>query len=163
MPRGEGADVLPQPDAACLRFRLIRSVNVGQTSPLLRQARRRLSLWAKARGIAIRFGAVGKYGSTCPSKPWRSRIAIIERFIRTLKDEGTRKIVVPFGFEQMRDELGAIITWYNDHRPHMTLKARTPKEVYDDVPLTPVPTLLPWSQAPPMKLTLSFLAGRTDL
>ena len=109
--------------------------------------------WCKAKGIKPRFGAVGKYGS----------IAIIERFMRTLKDEGTRRILVPYGFDTMRDELGAFITWYNEQRPHMTLKARTPKEVYDDVPLTPVTAVLPGSQAPPMKLTVSFFTGRRHL
>ena len=90
-------------------------------------------------------------------------MAIIERFIRTLKNEGTRKIFVPYGFDKMRDELGAFITWYNEYRPHMTLKSRTPKEAYDDVPLTPEPSRLPRSQAPPMTLTVSFFAGRRHL
>ena len=75
--------------------------------------------------------------------------------MRTLKDEGTRKILVPYGFDKMRDELGAIITWHKEYRPHMTLKARTPKDVYDDVQPTPVSAVLPRSQAPPMKLTVS--------
>ena len=74
--------------------------------------------WCKSRRIKPRFGAVGKYGS----------IAIIERFMRTLKDECTRKILVPYGFDHMCDELGAFITWYNEYRPNMALDARTPAE-----------------------------------
>jgi transcriptional regulator with XRE-family HTH domain len=41
--------------------------------------------WCRRRGIRRRFGAVGQYGS----------LAVIERFIRTLKDECTRRLVVP--------------------------------------------------------------------
>ncbi len=41
--------------------------------------------WCRHRTIRARFGAVGKYGS----------IAVVERFIRTLKDECTRRIIVP--------------------------------------------------------------------
>ena len=45
----------------------------------------RFKRWCKRRKIKPRFGAVGQYGS----------IAVIERFIRTLKDEGLRRIHVP--------------------------------------------------------------------
>jgi transposase InsO family protein len=41
--------------------------------------------WCRRRGIRPRFGAVGKHGS----------IAIIERFIRSMKSECTRKILIP--------------------------------------------------------------------
>jgi len=51
--------------------------------------------WCKRKHIRPRFGAIGKYGS----------IAVIERFIRTLKDEGTRRIVVPLRRRDMRTEL----------------------------------------------------------
>jgi hypothetical protein len=54
-----------------------------------------LKAWCKRKGIRPRFGAVGKYGS----------IAVVERFIRTLKDECTRRIVVPLRRCDMRREL----------------------------------------------------------
>ena len=38
-----------------------------------------------AKGVKPQFGAVGKHGS----------IAVVEHFIRTLKDECTRRVVVP--------------------------------------------------------------------
>ena len=41
--------------------------------------------WCRSRGIDPRFGAVGQHGS----------VAVVERFIGTLKDGGTRQIVVP--------------------------------------------------------------------
>ena len=109
--------------------------------------------WCKAHRIKPRFGAVGKYGS----------IAIIERFMRTLKDECTRRILVPYGFDHMRDELGAFITWYNEHRPNMALDARTPGEVYDHAAPAPKLCVLPRSKAPPLKLTVSFFADRRHL
>ena len=48
--------------------------------------------WSRRRGIEQRFGALGKFGS----------IAVIERFVRTLKREGLRRILVPYGPQRMR-------------------------------------------------------------
>jgi len=49
----------------------------------------------KRRGIRPRFAAIGKHGS----------ITVVERFIRSMKSECTRRIVVPFRLNQMRREL----------------------------------------------------------
>jgi putative transposase len=77
--------------------------------------------WCKRRGIRPRFGAVGKQGS----------IAIVERFIRTLKDCCTRRLlVVPLRRAAFLRELALFAQWYNVHRPHMSLGGRTPEEVY---------------------------------
>jgi len=76
--------------------------------------------WCKRGGIKPRFGAIGQHGS----------IAVIERFIKTLKDETTRRILVPFHRETFRRELVLFRDWYNEHRPHMTLAGKTPNEVY---------------------------------
>ena len=85
---------------------------------------RGFKVWCKRKGIRPRFGAVGKYGS----------IAVIERFIRTLKDECTRRIAVPVRRRDMRRELICHLDWYNEHRPHDYLDGRTPNEVYHDRP-----------------------------
>jgi putative transposase len=76
--------------------------------------------WCRRQKIRQRFGAVGKYGS----------ISVIERAIRSMKNEGTRKILVPFSRSGFRTELGCFVDWYNSHRPHSALNARTPDEVY---------------------------------
>jgi len=77
--------------------------------------------WCKRRGIEPPpYGAVGKHGS----------ISVVERFIKTLKDETTRIILVPFRREAFRRELILFRDWYNEHRPHMTLEDKTPNEVY---------------------------------
>jgi len=76
--------------------------------------------WCKRRKIKPRFGAIGRYGS----------LAVIERFIRTLKDEGLRRILVPLTLGKMRTEANAIIAWYNTCRPHTTLGGKTPDERY---------------------------------
>ena len=81
--------------------------------------------WCRRRGIRPRYGAVGEHGS----------IAIIERFIRSLKSECTRKITVPFRLDQMRHEVASYATWYNQHRPHTALGGCTPMEVYRDLPV----------------------------
>jgi hypothetical protein len=77
-------------------------------------------LWCKKRKIRQRFGAVGKYGS----------IAIIERFMRTLKAEGTRQILIAFQRAAFERDLRLIVSWYNSARPHSSLRARTPDKVY---------------------------------
>jgi transposase InsO family protein len=75
--------------------------------------------WCARRGVKPRFGAVGRYGS----------VALIERFIRTMKQEGTRRILVPFRFDKMRAELSRFFRWYNLFRPHTHLRGATPAEV----------------------------------
>jgi putative transposase len=76
--------------------------------------------WCKKRGVRPRYGAVGKYGS----------IALIERFMRTLKDEGLRRVVVPLSLPHMLAEADIFIEWYNGFRPHSGLGGATPNEVY---------------------------------
>ncbi len=76
--------------------------------------------WCKRRSIGQRFGAVGKCGS----------IAVIERFIRTMKNECTRRLLVPYQRDALRKELTLYVDWYNVHRPHDTLDGATPDEVY---------------------------------
>jgi hypothetical protein len=75
--------------------------------------------WCRRRGIRPRFGAVGKHGS----------IAIVERFIRSMKDEGMLCILVPLRLEAMRRELGLYAVWYNHHRPSQALGGQTPWEI----------------------------------
>lgn len=80
--------------------------------------------WCRRRGIRPRFGAIGKHGS----------IAIIERFIRSMKTECTRRTLGPLRLDAMRHEIGCYTTWYNEHRPHRGLGGRTPLEVYQGLP-----------------------------
>ena len=54
----------------------------------------------------------------------------MERFIRTMKNECTRRILVPFRVVLFQRELSIFAAWYNGHRPHETLRARTPDEIY---------------------------------
>lgn len=113
--------------------------------------------WAKGRGVRLRFGAVGRYGS----------IAVVERFIRTMKDECTRRLVIPLRRETMRRELGYFLAWYNAHRPHTWLDGRTPNDVYngnqpaDDS--RPPPQRAARSCCPHVALDVTFHAGRRHL
>jgi putative transposase len=79
--------------------------------------------WARRKSIRLRYGAVGKYGS----------IAIIERFIRSMKSECFRRTLVPLRMDEMREELGCYVAWYNEHRPHQGLKGGTPMESASDI------------------------------
>jgi transposase InsO family protein len=81
--------------------------------------------WCQARGVRPRFGAVGRFGS----------IAVLERFMRSLKAEGLRRLLtVPLDEARMTEELAVFVDWYNEERPHCGLGGDTPNEVYFDRP-----------------------------
>jgi len=128
--------------------------------------------WCRGHGIRSRTGAVGEHGS----------IAIVERFIRSMKAECTRRILVPLRLADMRAELAVYGTWYNEHRPHTALAGRTPMEVYDARdPANRAPRVEPRRRWPPgsrcarpfaptagragqrVRLKLSYLDGRRHL
>jgi transposase InsO family protein len=80
--------------------------------------------WCEKAGVRPRFAAIGRHGS----------IAIIERFILSLKCEFLRRLVVPSARSELEALLGAYQVWYNEHRPHAALDGRTPAEVYSARP-----------------------------
>ncbi len=79
--------------------------------------------WCDSPGITPRFGAVGQHGS----------IALVERFILTLKNECMRIIRVPLSRDASHQELTCFANWYNQSRPHSSLNGKTPDEVYHDL------------------------------
>jgi len=116
-----------QPTSLAVRTFLGRAVRQAGTAPrhLITDhgkpfRARGFRRWCRRRNIRQRFGAVGKYGS----------IAIVERLIRSLKSECTRRLLVPYHRESFRRELAIYVNWYNGHRPHDSLEVRTPDEVY---------------------------------
>jgi len=80
----------------------------------------RFRAWCKGHGIRIRFGAVGKHGS----------IAVVERFIRSLKDEGLGKLLLSLCQRTFYEQVNFYTAWYNQHRPHTFLGGATPDERY---------------------------------
>ncbi len=77
--------------------------------------------WCRRKGIKPpRYGAVGKHGS----------IAVVERFILTLKTLLSCLVLVPYRHEKFQQEITAIAYWYNSCRPHTWLGGKTPNEVY---------------------------------
>ncbi len=76
--------------------------------------------WCRRRKIKPRYGAIGQHGS----------IAVVERFIRTLKESLRRLTLIPLRRECFRSEVSTFADWYNEHRPHETLGDRTPNEAY---------------------------------
>ena len=77
--------------------------------------------WVRRKGFKPpRYAAVGKHGS----------IAVVERTIRTLKTECTRRSTVSKRRQDFRSELIFFVGWFNEHRPHTWLDGRTPNEVY---------------------------------
>jgi len=121
--------------------------------------------WCRKMGILPRYGAVGKYGS----------IAIIERFMKTLKNECTRKITIPMNIYQMQHELVLFVIWYNIHRPHSAflkhqnkcepMGAMTPDEVFNGLRSPPCRS---WgfrhnSEIPKITIEISYFEGRRHL
>jgi hypothetical protein len=68
--------------------------------------------WCKRHGIRPRFGAVGKHGS----------IAVIERFIRSLKQEGLRRTLISLCQRTFCQEVPSYSAWYNEYRPHVAAR-----------------------------------------
>jgi hypothetical protein len=69
--------------------------------------------------VRPRYGAVGKKGS----------IALVERFILSLKSELLWKVFVPALQERMLKLISSYQCWYNTERPHSALGGLTPSEV----------------------------------
>lgn len=110
--------------------------------------------WCKRKAIRPRYGAVGKHGS----------IAVVERFIRTMKDEVTRRFIVPQRQAAFRRELTSYLAWYNEHRPHATLHGKTPNEVYFRLrPANRRPRIEPrerWPRRSPCAAPRTLIAGQ---
>ncbi|MCH8852720.1 MAG: transposase [Planctomycetes bacterium] len=110
--------------------------------------------WCQRKTIRPRYGAVGKHGS----------IAVIERFIRTLKDEATRRILISQRRKRFRAELASFFAWYNGHRPHTTLQGKTPNEVYFRLrPANQRPRIEPrtrWPRPSPCAKPRTLIAGQ---
>ena len=111
--------------------------------------------WTQRKGIhPPRYGAVGQHGS----------IAVVERFILTLKQLIGQLYFVPFRRESFRRELDAIIFWYNEHRPHTTLGGRTPHEVTKKrFPENRRPRIEPrsrWPRGSPCARPWALIAGK---
>jgi len=113
-----------QPTSAAVRAFLGRAVGKADAKPKTLITDQGIQFtdgnfrkWCRRRGIFQRFGAVGKYGS----------IAVVERLIRTIKSECTRKLLVPYRRDDFRRELFFFVIWYNRHRPHEVLDGCTPR------------------------------------
>ncbi len=117
-----------QPTSAAVRSFLGRAIGKSKVCPkyiICDQGSQFTSdgfkAWCKRKSIRPRYGAVHRYGS----------IAVIERFIKSLKDEWLRRLVISLRFEAMRHDLSAYASWFNEHRPHQALGGSTPFEVYE--------------------------------
>ena len=110
--------------------------------------------WCDRKDIKPRFGAVGKYLS----------IAIVERFILTMKQVLAQLPLIPLRRELFRNELVTIIQWYNEHRPHDSLGGKTPNEVYEArFPANCKPRIEPrasWPRSSPCARPQTLVAGK---
>ncbi len=119
--------------------------------------------WCKRRGIRPRYGRIGEPAS----------ITIVERCIRSMKQECTQILLVPMSLAAMRRELRLYASWYNTVRPHTTLAGRTPREAYagrkprrrrfEPRPNWPHRPGLCWNGGDKFKLEVSYIEGRKHL
>jgi hypothetical protein len=111
--------------------------------------------WCLRLGVRQRLGAVGKPGS----------IAVVERFIGTLKRDCTRLLAfVPLCRRSFHRELQLFIDWYSRERPHMTLDGATPDDAYfSRRPAGRMPRFEPrsgWPRASPCARPRVLVKGR---
>ena len=110
--------------------------------------------WCRRKGTRPRFGAAGQHGS----------IAVVERFIRTLKDECTRGILSTLRRTVFARDIASFFAWYNMHRPHTTLVGRTSDEVYFRLrPANRRPRIEPrtrWPRSAPCAKPRTLIAGQ---
>jgi transposase InsO family protein len=118
---------LRPPSSTAVRAFLDRVIHAAGTAPKYLISDKGCQLWCAAfkrwcqrRNIKLRFGAIGKHGS----------IAVLERAIRTLKELLPKAARIPYRHAEMRQLVRLLIGWYNEHRPHTTLKGATPDEIY---------------------------------
>jgi hypothetical protein len=79
--------------------------------------------------VHTRWREVAQRSPKCRERQHGS-IAIVERFILSLKTECVSRILVSFRRDETRTELNLYLDWYNDARPHMSLASKTPNEIY---------------------------------
>ena len=140
-----------QPTSAAVRAFLGRAIGKSEACPKYlvcdqgpQFASAGFKAGCKRKRIRPRYGAVHKYGS----------IAVIERFIKSLKDEWLRRLIIPLRLKAMRDGLSAYTSWFNEHRPHQALDGCTPREIYED--------LVPLDQARCFDLRPAWPANQDD-
>ncbi len=110
--------------------------------------------WCRRKGTRPRSGAGGQHGS----------IAVVERFIKSIKEQGTRQILIPRRRAGLRRELNSLLAWYNENRPHAALAGRTPNELYFRLrPANRRPRLEPrqrWPRRAPCAGPRTLIAGQ---
>jgi transposase InsO family protein len=105
-------------------------------------------------GVRLRFGAIREHGS----------IAVIERLTLTLKQSIAWLTLVPLRRRAFLRALRYLATWYNRHRPHITLGGRRPDEVYHGLgPINCQPRFEPranWPRSSPCAKPVTLVKGQ---
>jgi transposase InsO family protein len=108
--------------------------------------------WCRRRGIRPRYAAGGSLRAT----------AIVERFIRSLKEEWLRRIRIPLTRRAMHRELTSYARWFETHRPHQGLGGSTPLEV-SGAPTSATAERPIIDRLRPFDLVVRFHEGRRQL
>ncbi len=94
-------------------------LHLGRTT-VCRMLKRRPRRGCRRAGIRQRLGAIGKHGS----------IALVERCIRTIKENGVQRWLATIRWWTVGRELSLFADWYNGQRPHAGLVGATSDEIY---------------------------------
>jgi transposase InsO family protein len=78
--------------------------------------------WCNRKGIQPRYASTGKQTRAT---------AIVERFIRSAKEEWLRRTTIPFRRDDVRRHIACYLSWFCESRPRQGLGGRTPNEVYN--------------------------------
>jgi len=113
--------------------------------------------WCRRHGIKPRWGAVGQHAS----------IAIVERTIRTLKEQLSHFRFLPLCRDEMRQLVLTLVGWYTEFRPHTPLNGCTPNERYfKRFPANRRPRIEPrplWPRGSPCALPHALVAGNAGV
>ncbi len=109
-----------QPTSAAVRAFLGRAIGKAKATPKYIVCDRGSQFnsagfrdWCRCKGIKPpRYGAIGKHGS----------IAVVERFILTLKCLLSCLLLVPYRREAFQRECDAIVDWYNACRAYLACR-----------------------------------------
>lgn len=81
-----------------------------------------------------------------------------------MKDESTRRMLVPQRRSTFQGLIDDFFTWYNEYRPHSALEGRTPNEVYFRLRPTNrrprIETRKQWPRRSPCAGPRTFIAGQ---
>jgi len=86
-------------------------------------------VWVSPRGLQVLVRPEGDPAAVRVDRE-ADATAIVERLIRSIKEEWLRSTRVPFRRHDVRLHIALYVSWFLESRPHQGLGGRTPNEIY---------------------------------